>query len=72
MSCGTLKAASIRTKGYDVLDVIHAQAMAIIREQMDLRGLERFARDQPLSSFRRRGIFRLQAVSLLTLADMGT
>lgn len=39
MSCGTLKAASIRNQGYDVLDAIHDQAMSVLRDEMERRDL---------------------------------
>ena len=41
MSCGTLKAAALRNGGYDVLDLIHAQAMDILDREMHSRGLLR-------------------------------
>ena len=41
MSCGTLKAAALRNGGYDVLDLIHAQAMDILDREMHNRGLLR-------------------------------
>ena len=41
MSCGTLKAAALRNGGYDVLDLIHAQAMDILEREMHSRDLLR-------------------------------
>jgi len=39
MACGMLKAASLRNRGYDVLDAIHAQAMDTLHREMESRGL---------------------------------
>lgn len=39
MSCGMLKAVSYRNQAYDVLDVLHAQAMDRLRMEMENRGL---------------------------------
>jgi hypothetical protein len=39
MACGMLKAVSYRNRGYDVLDVIHVQAIDILQSEMDIRGL---------------------------------
>ena len=41
MSCGTLKAAELRNRAYDALDLIHAQTMDILEREMDNRGLLR-------------------------------
>jgi hypothetical protein len=35
MSCGMLKAASMRNRGYDMLDSIHAQAMDAVWQEMN-------------------------------------
>ncbi|SEK61531.1 hypothetical protein [Nitrosovibrio tenuis] len=43
MSCGMLKAATLRNQGYDVLDKIHLQAMDILYREMENRGLLRSA-----------------------------
>jgi hypothetical protein len=40
MCCGMLKAASLRNRGYDMLDSIHAQAMDIIWSEMHERHSE--------------------------------
>jgi hypothetical protein len=39
MSCGMLKAASLRNRGYDALDMIHDQAMDTLQREMESRGL---------------------------------
>ena len=39
MSCGMLKAASLRNRGYDALDMIHNQAMDTLQREMENRGL---------------------------------
>jgi hypothetical protein len=36
-----LKAASLRNRGYDALDLIHDQAMDILQREMESRGLLR-------------------------------
>ena len=41
MSCGTLKAAALRNRAYDALDLIHAQTMDILEREMHNRGLLR-------------------------------
>ncbi len=41
MSCGMLKAAALRNRGYDVLDTIHVQATDILYREMESRGLLR-------------------------------
>jgi hypothetical protein len=41
MSCGMLKAASLRNRGYDALDRIHDQAMDALQREMESRGLLR-------------------------------
>jgi hypothetical protein len=40
MSCGMLKAASLRSRGYDMLDSLHAQAMDTISQEMEERNLK--------------------------------
>jgi hypothetical protein len=37
---GMLKAASLRNQGYDMLDVIHAQAMDTLHTEMEERGMK--------------------------------
>jgi hypothetical protein len=39
MACGMLKAASLRNRGYDALDLIHDQAMDMLQREMESRGL---------------------------------
>lgn len=39
LSCGMLKAASLRNRGYDTLDLLHDQAMEILQREMESRGL---------------------------------
>ncbi|SOD41795.1 hypothetical protein [Nitrosovibrio sp. Nv4] len=39
LSCGMLKAASLRNRGYDALDMIHNQAMDILQREMEARDL---------------------------------
>ena len=41
LSCGMLKAASLRNRGYDALDMLHNQAMDILQREMENRGLLR-------------------------------
>ena len=41
MACGMLKAASLRNRGYDSLDLIHDQAMDILQREMESRCLLR-------------------------------
>jgi hypothetical protein len=41
MACGMLKAASLRNRGYDALDMIHNQAMDILQKEMENRDLLR-------------------------------
>lgn len=39
LGSGMLKAASLRNRGYDLLDVIHEQVMEALRRELDARGL---------------------------------
>ena len=39
LECGMLKAATLRNRAYDALDVIHDQAMHTLSREMELRGL---------------------------------
>lgn len=39
MACGMLKAASLRNRGYDALDLIHEQTMDILQREMESRDL---------------------------------
>jgi hypothetical protein len=41
MACGMLKAASLRNRGYDVLDAIHVHAIDVLQREMESRGLLR-------------------------------
>lgn len=39
MACGMLKAASLRNRGYDALDLIHDQTMDVLQREMESRDL---------------------------------